>query len=93
MAKIYVSNSSRADAKVFMTDRDYQADLLFCEVDKEYQAKGDALWCFVDKSHQADFTICWVDKEYQADLKVFKVSQSYKAKWKESHKLRGRIGD
>ena len=77
--------------KIYVTDKEYKADLKVCEVkdhkadmkywitDKDSKAKEDAKWCYVEKEYKADKKICWV-KEHKADLKVCEVSQEHKAK-------------
>jgi len=80
MAKIYVTDKEyKADLKVCEV-RDYKADMKYWVTDKEYKAKGDAKWCYVKQEYKADKKICWVKQEYKADLKVCEVSQEYKAK-------------
>jgi len=92
MAKIFVvDRENKATVKAFAVSKDYQADLIWCEVDREYNAKGDALWFFVDRDNKATTKLFWVDKEYKADLKVFKTDKTYNAKWKKSHKMQNRL--
>ena len=93
MAKIYVTDRKCSnEVKIFSVDHEYQADLIFFEVNYQNQAKGDELWYFVDYQNEADTTVRWVDHDYDADLKVYKARHQYQAKWKKSHKLRNRIG-
>ena len=78
-------------AKVFITDYDYKADLLFHKEEYDYNAKGDERWYFVDNDYQATIKIFFVDYDYQADLKIFPVEYDYQAKWNTQHPLQNRL--
>jgi len=86
MAIIYVTDKEyQADVKISLVSQEYKADLLFYEEDHDYQEKGDNLWYFTNKEYKSTIKIYWVDQEYKADIKVFKVNQEYKAEWKKSN--------
>jgi len=54
MAKIFVVDREHdADVKCFKVDREYNADLLVYVVDREYNAKSDELWFYVSKDRDA----------------------------------------
>lgn len=92
MAKVYVcGKESDADVKIFAAKNDFEADLLYCDVSQEYQAKGDALWFFTDRDSRASVKVFWTDQKHKADLNVFKVKEAYKAKWRKSHKWTNRL--
>jgi hypothetical protein len=72
----------QADVLVYVVEYEYQADLLVYVVDYEYQADDeDALWYFPDYEYQADVCIYYTDYEYQADLNVYFVDYEYQAGW------------
>ena len=82
MGKIYITDKEyKADVKVCEV-KDYKADMKYWVTDKEYKAKDDSKWCYVKQEYKADKKIWWTDKEYKADLKVCEVAQEYKAKGK-----------
>ncbi len=56
-------------AKVFIVDRQYNADYRVCFVDREYR----------QKNHQIIAGGKLVDREYNADCKVFIVDHEYQA--------------
>ena len=64
----------------------------FFKVDKERDAKGDALWYFVEKEREATIKVFWVEKERDADIKVFKVDKDRNAKWNKSNSWTARLG-
>ena len=73
MAIIYVTDKEyQADIKISLVSQEYKADLLFYEEDHDYQAKGDNLWYFTNKEYKSTIKIYWVDQEYKAAPKSSK---------------------
>jgi hypothetical protein len=92
MARIYlVDKDYKADVKVFEVNHKDEADLLYCLVDKDTKAQGDALWYYVDKDYDATCKVFCVDHDYNADLKIFRVNNYNEAKWQNNHKLKNKI--
>ena len=57
---------------VFVTNKDYKADLNVYTVSKPYEVKNNyGLWFFTNKKYDSDKKIFFCDYEYQADLKIF----------------------
>lgn len=92
MANVFVvKNEYEADIKVLKVSYNFQADLLFYEVDQDYNATRDELWYFVKNEYDPSIKIFWVDYEYQADLKVFEVEYDHQAGWNRSHPLESKL--
>lgn len=85
-----VDNARKADVFIYEVDREYQADLLVCVVEKE-RAKGDALWYMFDGEKKGFTSVFFVEKERDANIKVCFVDKTYQAKWKKSNKFVGRL--
>lgn len=61
--------------KVFIVDRDYQADYKVFFVDQPYKEKNAQLITpavLVTREHQADVRIFITDRDYQADVKIMR---------------------
>ena len=62
-------------AKVFIVDRDYQADYKVFFVDQAHKEKNAHIIKGgqpVDRSHSADVKIFIEDREYKADIKIMR---------------------
>jgi len=62
-------------AKVFIVERDYQADHKVYFVDRDYQQKNHQIISpgeLVDRDYQADVKVFIVDREYQANIKILR---------------------
>lgn len=91
MAKICVVEERKAKIKVFKASLESRADSLVFVVDKDFKAKGDALWYMEAKDSKATSTIAWVANESKADLKVCFVNAEIKAKWRKPHNLQNML--
>lgn len=83
----FLTSSFAWGQKIFVTQYEYQADVIVHFVNQHYQANmiaevvrypyqtgfynGRAHWCFVQYEHQADVKIFITPYEYQADWLVF----------------------
>jgi hypothetical protein len=70
--------------KIFVTQYEYQADVVVCFVNQRYQANMVAE--IVQYPYQAGFHNgkahwCFVQYAYQADIKVFITNYAYQADW------------
>ena len=79
-------------AKVFVVQKEREADVKIFNCSKDRDAKGDALWYFVEKEREATVKVFWVEKERDADIKVFKVDKDRNAKWNKSNSWTARLG-
>lgn len=88
-------STDKAVTKVFVVDKDYDADVKLFVVAKEYDCdlkvfkahseyvgdKVDGVWLFVDYEYKSDKTIFFVHKGYDADLKISYVDSRDAAGW------------
>ena len=70
--------------KIFVTQYEYQADVIVCVVDQRYQA--NMVVKVVDQPYKVGHlngVAHWnfVQYEYQADIKIFFTDYPYKANW------------
>lgn len=91
MAKICITKSSHPDFTVFVTDKEYKADLLVYVVNQDYKAKSDGLWYVVDQDKNGYTKIAYTNNENRADFKIYFVNSEYKAKWQKSNSAQGRL--
>lgn len=62
-------------AKVFIVDRDYQADHRVFFVEREYEQKNHQLISpgkLVSRDYEADLKVFIVEREYQATIKILR---------------------
>lgn len=88
----FVSTSTTADYKVFVTNNRYEADLWVWEGRSRYECSGkEEYWIQSNSRYQSDFSLRYVRSKYQADLIVFFVKNKSQAGWKKNHQLKGRL--
>jgi hypothetical protein len=93
MARVFNTTVERdAHLKVFLAAKATDADLLYYQVEREKDARGDVFWFFTENEKDAKTKLFWVDRERDADLRVFQVHKETEAAWRTSHKWRERLG-
>jgi hypothetical protein len=91
-------------AKIFVVERDYQADIKAVKVDRAEEADilvfvekngaralGDTRWFYVGGIFSCTAKVFWADRDYPGALKVFFVDEESEAKWTTEHPLRGQL--
>ena len=70
---VYITNNKfLADYKIYITDNNWQADGIVCNVDSWYASQQTRGWWYITKyQYQADFTIYITDNKWEADRLVF----------------------
>jgi len=88
----YVTTSTTADYRIFVTKNRSEADLWIWKSNSRYESFGkEELWFETNSRYQSSITVRYVKSKYQADLIVYYVDSKYQAGWKKNHKLKNNL--
>jgi len=92
LSVFYITTSTTADYKVFVTKNRSEADLWVWETNSKYQSMGnEEIWFKSNSRSQSSFTVRYVKTKYQADLIIYYTNSRYQAGWKKNHKLKNNL--
>jgi hypothetical protein len=92
LSVFFVTTSTTADYKVFVTKNRSEADLWVWQSKSKYESAGnEEIWFKTNSRYESSFTVRYVTSKYQADIVIYYVDSKYQAGWKKNHRLKNNL--
>ena len=88
LSLVFISPSTTANYKVFVTNKRSEADLVVFKTNSKYVGShSESIWFQTNSRASSDFTLRWVTSKHHSDLVIFFTTRRSEAGWKKPHRL------